>query len=58
MTDKIQNHLNALKAKHAELDALIEQENSYPRPDDTKIHEYKKQKLKIKEEIEEIEKNM
>jgi hypothetical protein len=50
--------LNALKAKHAELDALIEQENSYPRPDDTKIHEYKKQKLKVKEEIEEIEKNM
>ena len=46
MTDKIQNRLTALKTKHAELDALIEQESSYPRPDDTKIHEYKKQKLK------------
>jgi hypothetical protein len=58
MTDKIQNRLAALKEKHAQLDALIEQENAYPRPDDTKIHEYKKQKLKVKEEIEEIEKNM
>ena len=58
MTDKIQNRLAALKAKHTELDALIEQENSYPKPDDTKIHEYKKQKLKVKEEIEEIEKNI
>ncbi|MBR5129946.1 MAG: DUF465 domain-containing protein [Alphaproteobacteria bacterium] len=58
MSDKIQNHLNALKAKHAELDVLIAEENAHPHPDDTKIHEYKKQKLKVKEEIEEIEKNM
>lgn len=58
MSDKIKNRLAALKAKHAELDTLIAEENARPYPDDTKIKEYKKQKLKAKEEIEEIEKNM
>lgn len=58
MTEKIEKHLAALKDKHAELDMLIEKELSLPQPDDIKIHEYKKQKLKIKEEIEDIEKNI
>lgn len=58
MTDKIQNRLTALKEKHAQLDALIAEENTHPHPDDTRIHEYKKQKLKVKEEIEEIEKTI
>lgn len=58
MTDKIQKHLEALKAKHAELDNLIEEERAHPHPDDMKIGEYKRQKLKVKEEIQEIEKNM
>lgn len=58
MTDKIQKHLEALKAKHTELDTLIEEERVRPHPDDIKINEYKKQKLKVKEEIQEIEQNM
>lgn len=55
--EKIEKRLAALKAKHAELDAKIEEENMHPMPDSLKIQEYKKQKLIIKQEIEEIEKD-
>lgn len=58
MTEKIQKRLAALKAKHTDLDALIATEEQYPHPNDEKIREYKKQKLKAKEEIEEIEKTL
>lgn len=58
MTEKIMKRLEALKAKHADLDVLIKQEQEHPQPSDDKIREYKKQKLKAKEEIEEIEKNL
>ncbi len=57
-TEKIIKHLAALKAKHAELDTLIAEENQRPHPDDIKINDYKRQKLRIKEEISEIEKEM
>jgi len=57
MTEKLEKHLNALKSKHAELDMLIAEEEKRPQPNDMQIQEYKKQKLKIKQEIEEIEKN-
>ena len=36
---------------------LISEEEKRPQPDDMKVQEYKKQKLKIKQEIEKIEKN-
>lgn len=55
--EKIEKHLASLKAKHAELDMKIEEENTRPMPDSLKIQEYKKQKLAIKQEIEEIEKS-
>lgn len=57
-TEKIIKHLAALKAKHTELDTLISEENQRPYPDDIKINDYKRQKLRIKEEISEIEKDM
>lgn len=57
-TEKIIKHLAALKAKHAELDTLIAEENQRPHPDVIKINDYKRQKLRIKEEISEIEKEM
>ncbi len=56
--EKIEKRLNALKEKHAELDAKIAEENTHPLPDAMKIQEYKKQKLVIKQEIEEIEKEI
>ena len=56
MTEKTQKHLDALKQRHAELDAKIAEELARPMPDDMKIQEYKKQKLIAKQEIEELEK--
>lgn len=50
MTEK--NHLQALKAKHAALDTAIREEMARPLPDDTAISNLKRQKLKLKEEIE------
>ena len=56
MTEKTQKHLEALKAKHAELDNKIAEELARPAPDDIKIQEYKTQKLAVKQEIETLEK--
>lgn len=55
MNEKTQKHLEALKQRHVELDAKIAEESARPMPDNMKIQEYKKQKLVIKQEIEEIE---
>ena len=44
-------HMEALKAKHQDLEHLIEEEEARPRPDEDKIHELKRQKLRIKDEI-------
>lgn len=56
MTEKEQKHLEALKKRHAELDAKIAEEMARPSVDAMKIQEWKKQKLAAKQEIEEIEK--
>ena len=45
------SHINALSAKHAGLENRIEAENRRPNPDTILIHDLKKQKLRIKEEI-------
>lgn len=50
----IEKHLEALKAKHEALDLEIEQEANRPLPDQVLISNLKKQKLKLKEEIEQI----
>jgi hypothetical protein len=44
-------HQNALESKHATLDRRIAEEAGRPQPDATIIHDLKKQKLKIKEEL-------
>lgn len=49
------NHLLALKEKHASLDAAIAEEMARPLPDETLLTTLKKQKLRLKEEIEAIE---
>lgn len=54
--EKLEKHLLALKEKHAELDIKLTEEEARPLPDSFKIQDYKKQKLAIKQEIEEIEK--
>ena len=47
----VTEHLDSLKAKHLDLEQLIEPEEARPRPDEVKIHELKRQKLRIKDEI-------
>ena len=39
----------ALEQKHAALEALIDQEEHRPHPDDIRLHELKKEKLRIKD---------
>ena len=47
-----QSHAAALQAKHADLEARIAEENQRPMPDATNLARLKKEKLKIKEEME------
>ena len=42
----VTEHLDSLKAKHLDLEQLIELEEARPRPDEAKIHELKRQKLR------------
>ncbi|MFZ1564325.1 MAG: YdcH family protein [Sphingorhabdus sp.] len=44
--------MSALQSKHAELETQLELENSRPHPDDDLIHRLKKQKLQIKDTLE------
>jgi uncharacterized protein len=44
-------HSESLKVKHADLEARIADEERRPHPDDDIIHELKKQKLRIKDEL-------
>lgn len=44
-------HVSALQTKHAGLDARLRDEMSRPAPDAATIQSLKRQKLKIKEEL-------
>ena len=44
-------HLEALNARHAQLDGKISAEMSRPLPDPARLSSLKRQKLKLKEEI-------
>ena len=46
-----QAHVSALQAKHAGLEAQIDEETHRPMPDMATLARLKKEKLKIKEEI-------
>jgi len=46
--------MDALKAKHAEIDVMLEREEARPLPDNSLIHELKRKKLKIKDELQRI----
>ncbi len=52
MTSSENNHIQALKAKHAALDVAINEELARPLPDEAVLANLKRQKLKLKEEIE------
>lgn len=44
----------SLKAKHAALEMQIDQEEKRPLPDVALVHDLKRQKLKIKDELQKI----
>ena len=44
-------HISALNAKHAQLEARISQETMRPHPDDHRLAQLKKEKLRLKEEL-------
>ena len=51
----LQDHIEALKAKHAELERAIDEENRRPLPNADAISDLKRQKLRIKDEIFQLE---
>lgn len=50
----LQDHLESLHAKHAHLEALIDEELHRPLPDQTRLSRLKKEKLRIKEQLERL----
>jgi hypothetical protein len=48
-------HIEALKSKHANLDSELEAELQRPHPDDLRIQQLKREKLRIKDEIASLE---
>lgn len=44
-------HLDALNARHAQIDGKIAAEMHRPIPDSTRVSELKREKLKLKEQI-------
>ena len=46
-----QAQAESLEAKHAALEAQIDEEEHRPHPDDIRLHQLKKEKLRIKDAI-------
>ena len=51
----LQDRVEALRAKHAELERAIDEENRRPLPNRDAISDLKRQKLRIKDEIVQLE---
>ncbi len=49
------DRISALKEKHADLEARLDEENRRPLPDQSEISLLKRQKLQIKDRIAELE---
>jgi hypothetical protein len=45
------SRIDALKVKHQQIDNTLQSETSRPHPDDTAIASLKKEKLRLKDEI-------
>jgi hypothetical protein len=51
----LQDRIEALKEKHAALERAIDEENTHPLPNDEAISDLKRQKLRIKDELFQLE---
>ena len=52
-----QEQLESLRAKHASLEQAIDEESHRPLPDTVQIHNLKREKLRIKDEIARLSKH-
>ena len=52
-----QDRIDALKEKHASLERAIDEENARPLPNQQTIADLKRQKLRIKDEIFQLERH-
>jgi hypothetical protein len=50
----LQGHIQELSEKHKKLEELIEAELAHPDWDDVRVHALKKEKLRIKDELERL----
>jgi hypothetical protein len=57
MQMSLQDRIEALRAKHASLERAIDEENRRPLPNQAAIADLKRQKLRIKDEIFQLEKH-
>ena len=48
---ELEARVSALTSKHTELEHAIEEETQHPMPDSLRISEWKREKLRIKDEI-------
>ena len=53
----LQDRVEVLRAKHAELERAIDEENRRPLPNRDAISDLKRQKLRIKDEIFQLERS-
>lgn len=53
----LQGRINELSNRHQRLDQEIEQEQKRPAADDVRLHDLKRRKLKIKEELASLKPN-
>lgn len=49
------DRIHSLRARHASLEEKLDNESGRPLPDDVAIHDLKRQKLAIKDEIERLQ---
>ncbi|WP_366555691.1 YdcH family protein [Aquibaculum sediminis] len=47
----IEPHIEMLRDKHARIEQTISQESARPHPDEARLHELKREKLKLKDTI-------
>ena len=45
----VQAQVDSLENKHASLEEMIDEEEHRPHPDDIKLHQLKKEKLRVKD---------
>jgi uncharacterized protein len=53
----LQDRIEALREKHAELERALDEENKRPLPNQDAVHGLKRQKLRIKDQIYQLEKH-